>query len=41
MKKLEECNVDAIIVSDPTIVKEALEKTIIYIQFHIIFFDFK
>jgi len=27
LKKLEECNVDAIIVSDPTIVKEAIEKT--------------
>ena len=27
LKKLEECNVDAIIVSDPTIIKEALEKT--------------
>ena len=27
LKKLEECNVDAIIVSDPTVVKEALEKT--------------
>lgn len=27
LKNLEECNVDAIIVSDPTIVKEALEKT--------------
>ena len=27
LKKLEECNVDAIIVSDPIVVKEALEKT--------------
>ena len=27
LKNLEECNVDAIIVSDPAIVKEALEKT--------------
>ncbi|MBR6690813.1 MAG: U32 family peptidase [Bacilli bacterium] len=27
LKNLEKCNVDAIIVSDPTIVKEALEKT--------------
>jgi len=27
LKRLEECNIDAIIVSDPTVVKEALEKT--------------
>ena len=27
LKKLEKCNVDAIIVSDPVVVKEALEKT--------------
>lgn len=27
LKNLEECNIDAIIVSDPTIVKEALDKT--------------
>lgn len=27
LKKLEECNVDAIIVSDPTVIKEALTKT--------------
>ena len=27
LKKLEDCKIDAIIVSDPTIVKEALEKT--------------
>ena len=27
LKKLEDCNVDAIIVSDPAIIKEALEKT--------------
>ena len=27
LKKLEECNVDAIIVSDPTVIKVALEKT--------------
>lgn len=32
LKKLEECNVDAIIVSDPTIVKEALEKTNIQVH---------
>ena len=32
LKKLEECNVDAIIVSDPTIIKEALEKTNIQVH---------